>query len=1671
MFTLKYQDKIDAAIKAEEDHPVPLPPFDVNELGVDSTVKRAMRQLFTWGLLLAFWLMRWLWPNPRIGRLVIVSRYDDVRDVLDRRDCFQVPFRSEMETLTRRPAFFLGLDGQEHDTQIGYVQNAIDPEAASALAHANYLRRAIDPKVDAPSVLAHARDLTTALLDHSGGRIDFVRDLVTRVATETCGRYFGLDIDDPNGFADRLMAMSNLLFADPFGDPPARTLARSAAVEVRNVLDRSIAHAVEQAGKKQAEDTLTYRLAEQHLADPALSPETMRAILMGMATGFIPTTALAAGKMIEELLRHEDFWQTAIKHARNAEAARAQGTADNVDRKQLKKILLEAGRLNPALAGGVWRRAAQDCTLGTPTGHPRAVREGDVLLVATVSALRDKRVFPDPEAFKPGRFQDRETAEGSKGQEDRGQGVTLMFGDGSHYCIGEHLAMELITEIFQIVLAQDKIRASDNPVGWMSWIGGFPRRLDLKFTPSRSPIEQTMVLVCIPAKQLLEEEATKARKEIEKLGNPVDPNGAFGRALEATGRVHFASFSLVDVDENENSRKRQFLLEINVDGDGAAGIAAVAEKAGSHFKRILADYAEGYTEDLAGFLQRHWVKLHCYPYGAIGLKYSGTSEFPIYDIERQDQLAKFAAVALDEFARTEARNSGSPGARPLKALEFVRKFLREDTRKAMWADPTLSPARRKVLEAAEPWMVRFMIRPSRRRLAISEWLERDLGEGAAAFFASGPVRFAGFMLGALALALSTSIYYVTAPYHWLATATWIGSLVLFAAIVLYAVIPDEIDRLGLGLAKIGRALPHIMVGGFCLAVLGFSGAFLWLIWPHFHDSWRVLACLAALPVGLTATIAAIGLIFFPRALLKRIGVPGWIALAALLVAGTVWAIVNVGVAGHLLAAAVTGLAATVLIVLAVLGVFLIVLRTHELSAGEKADDKQPGFDDVKALIEREDHPGYAQNHLTSVTQLKAGWFRKLTLAGSLWGIGKLILHWYRPGFVLDMGTIHYAQWFRLPGTEKLIFLTNYDGSWESYLEDFITKAPKGQTAAWGHGVGFPRLQYLLFGGARDGDRFKRWVRRQQVVTQCWYSRFPKLTTNQIRNNALIHDGLMRAHTDTAARAWIDCFGTVPRPDYAIEDDEVQSLVFRGFGELPCVSYALVPLPDNAPDAYHRWLMNLNERMTFGDRRLAPNGEHKCATFVAFSASGLDKIGFAASRGIYDAKGAEIEGDRLLDKFPAAFKVGMSQRPRVMGDLGSDAPDYWKWADTAVAPSTERRDPPTVADALIVIYGPSLEDCDAEISKHRGWIGGDTSNWRIIEGTPTDPEEPADPEEPEDFQKNFKEHFGFRDGISQPVIRGTRRYAATTLARDLVEPGEFILGYRNNQHYYPPTPTIDSRLDPDNILPTDVPDFAARFPRFRIPRISDQRDFGRNGTYLAVREFVQHVDEFWGFADRQAQTLRAKYPDLPSRIGGEIDAEWVAAKMMGRWQDGVSLIARPNKGDAPGKPDNDFDFGTLDPQGLQCPFGAHIRRANPRDSLQPGSDEQLKISNRHRILRRGRSYANGNEKGLFFMAVCGDLERQFEFVQQTWIGSPSFHGLRNEPDPIIAARGENSIFTIPTSSQHLQLTDIRSFVTVRGGGYFFMPSRSALLFLCQRNRIISEKHAKAKSLSESDPLRA
>jgi deferrochelatase/peroxidase EfeB len=210
---------------------------------------------------------------------------------------------------------------------------------------------------------------------------------------------------------------------------------------------------------------------------------------------------------------------------------------------------------------------------------------------------------------------------------------------------------------------------------------------------------------------------------------------------------------------------------------------------------------------------------------------------------------------------------------------------------------------------------------------------------------------------------------------------------------------------------------------------------------------------------------------------------------------------------------------------------------------------------------------------------------------------------------------------------------------------------------------------------------------------------------------------------------------------------------------------------------------------------------------------------------------------------------------------------------------------------------------------------------------------------------------------------------------------------------------------------------------------------------------QNVDAFNAFCESKSEELKQS-KKMDSASAESISADWIGAKMLGRWKDGRPLVRCPSE-NMRGEAGNNFRYRKEDPQGLQCPLGSHIRRANPRDSLGDDTETQIGLSNRHRIVRVGRSYQrdNGKEKGLMFMCLNADIERQFEFIQQTWLGNSGFHDLMGETDSITVGQCPmNNKFTIPSYQGSTTLTGLQSFVTTKGSGYFFMPGRQALNFL-------------------------
>lgn len=193
---------------------------------------------------------------------------------------------------------------------------------------------------------------------------------------------------------------------------------------------------------------------------------------------------------------------------------------------------------------------------------------------------------------------------------------------------------------------------------------------------------------------------------------------------------------------------------------------------------------------------------------------------------------------------------------------------------------------------------------------------------------------------------------------------------------------------------------------------------------------------------------------------------------------------------------------------------LCLLRSHERN--DKQDNRLNVEDTrlVQKIQTMEDQR--PQNHLISVTEIKPGWFRLSLLYVVLFVINIFAKLKATKGNLSGIVTIHFARWVIIPGkygtTRRLLFLSNYDGSWENYLGEFIDHASDGLTAVWsntqlGEKLGFPNTRCLFKGGSRDERRFKTYARNSQIIDLIWYCAYLDLTVKNIGNNRDIHEGL------------------------------------------------------------------------------------------------------------------------------------------------------------------------------------------------------------------------------------------------------------------------------------------------------------------------------------------------------------------------------------------------------------------------------------------------------------------------------------------------------------------------------------------------------------------------------------
>lgn len=516
---------------------------------------------------------------------------------------------------------------------------------------------------------------------------------------------------------------------------------------------------------------------------------------------------------------------------------------------------------------------------------------------------------------------------------------------------------------------------------------------------------------------------------------------------------------------------------------------------------------------------------------------------------------------------------------------------------------------------------------------------------------------------------------------------------------------------------------------------------------------------------------------------------------------------------------------------------------------------------------------------------------------------------------------------------------------------------------------------------------------------------------------------------------------------APNDALAQGIVVSGFVDLPSAKalFLFCDWPENGPDTSvavgkGTWLQALG--------RVAPitdcDGKDERAAIISFTWTGLQKLGL---------------GREALSSFSAPFREGMYQEDRLRR-LGDKIKDEWqqtvikngpRWSgntpvrkeDSVLDASTgpEQLEPPrqvitpTTVHALLILYGKDDETV-------RAWV--DTVEAALLpQGLKVVHQLSLSLQL--DENGIGREHFGFADGMSQPIPFGGPGGDDTVVLsnghRDFwhgVPLGEIMLGHTNAHAEKSPGPLV-----PDDIL--------ARTSTLKQEGAPEgYYNFGLNGSYMVVRELQQYVARFWKSLEDNAARIRAHDPSAT-----HVTTEWLAERIIGRNIDGHLLCPSGLlAADEYNQPQNAFGFAKTDPHGHGCPAGSHVRRANPRDGLAKdlaSAQTLLDAANNHRILRRGRKYGttppdrhtdDGEERGLLFICLNADIARQFEFIQQTWVLNKNFATLYDETDPLMGPAGRFTIREEPLR----RIVEVKTFIQSAGGEYFFLPSLPALQYL-------------------------
>ena len=542
-------------------------------------------------------------------------------------------------------------------------------------------------------------------------------------------------------------------------------------------------------------------------------------------------------------------------------------------------------------------------------------------------------------------------------------------------------------------------------------------------------------------------------------------------------------------------------------------------------------------------------------------------------------------------------------------------------------------------------------------------------------------------------------------------------------------------------------------------------------------------------------------------------------------------------------------------------------------------------------------------------------------------------------------------------------------------------------------------------------------------------------------------------------------------------NDIQGNVIRAYGRhsFPFARYVFFHFPQ--PAAGRAFLEEVRQKVTTAVRWNEKNPKPTCTTNIGLTFPGMLALQLPV---------------RTMQAMPAEFIEGMRQRAFILGDRDQTKVEDDKdqsWIEHWDPIWQKSRAPGTLGfgtddvHALVTLNVQSKSETDLatphpELEKRTDWLLKAAKKCGVthLTGVGAKGDQPY-----QDASAVFdkiggailptpKEHFGFTDGIGNPVFEGqltpedekTAVIGRGKLMGNGWEPlatGEFILGHPDESQEIPPTATPP--------------------------------EFMQNGTFFAFRKLHENVGSFDAVVAEEAEQY-AKVMNVPI----EEAKETLRAKMCGRWSDGVPLSKVPTYDEwvafgekmgfrgagvdpIEGYKKNlayiasplarDFRYGD-DMTGFKCPGGAHMRRMNTRDYLDPlnkgGIDEATgkpfenpeatsALNKRRRILRRGLPYGphsfehkdDDTEQGVIMIIMGASLFRQFEFVQQQWIQYGLDFHQGNDTCPLLGNHDHHKRHTIPSDPKSNKppyvMSKLKTFVECRGGDYFFVPSMTAL----------------------------